>query len=125
MRRWLALSPADADQVAEEVYMRLTCYSDDALAESPQDQLLRIAASVIDERPSRGTGFVNGTGSHVRAAVAELPLQQREALLLHTNEHLTYKQVAARLRLAPHVARRSIVSAYTYLRCELRPPNRM
>lgn len=132
MRRWLSLSasrPAsDIDEVAQEVFLRLLRYNDDALADSPQDHLFRIAASVTSEWQDRQGGSamdeVSPLNGKVREAVANLSQQQREALLLHVNDDLTYKQVALRMRLAPSVAQRDIVSAYVNLRYELIPLNR-
>jgi RNA polymerase sigma-70 factor (ECF subfamily) len=145
MRRWISnrasASPADVDEVAQEVFLRLLRYSDEALAESPQDHLFRIAASVTDEWQQRDDSN-DAPGSlllydereiaagsladeHVRAVVESLPQQQREALLLHVNEDLTYRQVAIRMQLTPSAAQRDIVSAYVNLRYQLLPPSWM
>lgn len=143
MRRWLsgrASTPSDdVDEIAREVFLRLLRYSDDVLVECPQDHLFRIAASVTNEWHERAQGnnldddaqFRNDperrravqalANQEVREAVVNLPSQQREVLLLHVKEDVTYRQIAARKRLAPRVVRRDIVTAYTNLRYELRP----
>lgn len=138
MHRWVssrasAQSP-DVDQVAQEVYLRLLRYSDDVLAECPQEYLFRIATHVTNEWHERadtsdeavpendeGKGVVEPVRitEEVRAALGRLPPRQREALLLHINEELTYQQVAVRMKLTPRIVRRDIVSAYASLRHEL------
>jgi len=55
----------------------------------------------------------------VRSAVSRLPPRQREVLLLHINDDLTYKQIAKQLQLTPRVVRRDIARAYATLRSEL------
>jgi RNA polymerase sigma-70 factor (ECF subfamily) len=56
----------------------------------------------------------------LRTAVSKLPPRQRDVLLLHINEDLTYKQIATQLKLTPRIVRREIARAYAQLRCELR-----
>lgn len=147
MRRWLSnrssVPSADLDAVAEEVFLRLTRYSDEKLAEHPQGYLFHIAANVVDEwharagsSHSREFAWLNAlrdqADNHVptctepmlvneqlRAVVAKLPPHQRNILLLHINQNLTYRQIAARLKLQPRDVRRDIARAYAYLRSEL------
>ena len=140
MRRWrssrTSLQSADVDEVAREVHLRLLRYSDDALADCPQDYLFRVAASVANEWSGCASSGQEVWGEadddevlklaknalvsdQVRAAVGKLPSRQREMLLLHVNDDLSYRQVAAKLKIAPHVARRDIANAYASLRCEL------
>lgn len=148
LRRWLSgrssLPAADLDAVAQEVFERLTRYSDQTLAEYPQSYLFHIAANVVDEwheragnsRPQedawlkllrrepddQADSLVEPTlvNEQLRAAVTKLPPRQRDVLLLHINEDLTCKQIASRLKLTPRVVRRDIARAYAQLRCELR-----
>ncbi len=44
-------------------------------------------------------------------------------LLLHIREDLTYKQIAAKLKLTPRVVRRDIARAYAELRSDLGSPD--
>ena len=48
-----------------------------------------------------------------------LPPRQREVLLLHVNEGLTYKQITDRLGLSPRVVLRDLTRAYSQLRTQL------
>jgi len=43
--------------------------------------------------------------------------------LLHIREDLTYKQIAAKLKLTPRVVRRDIARAYAELRADLGSPD--
>ena len=147
MRRWVAsrssVQAADLDDVAQEVFVRLLRYSDDALIEHPQSYLFRIATNVVNEWRERSRNSlphddtwladlpiecdnepestVENTlvNAQVRGAVARLPKRQREVLILHTKEDLTYKQIAKQLKLTPRVVRRDIARAYAQLRNEL------
>jgi RNA polymerase sigma-70 factor (ECF subfamily) len=147
MKRWLssrsAIQPADLDDVAQEVFLRLLRYSNDAVVEYPQSYLFRIATNVVNEWRERARNSLphddvwladlqiepdaepESSVEHdlvnkcVRRAVSRLPPRQREVLLLHIREDLTYKQIAIKLKLTPRVVRRDIARAYADLRGEL------
>jgi RNA polymerase sigma-70 factor (ECF subfamily) len=150
MRRWLSsqssTQPANLDDVAQEVFERLSGYSDAALAEHPQSYFLDIAANVVDEwrarttnsPPQDGTWHSDPQKTHenepersvetpisvrVRNAVSRLPQRQREVILLHVRDDLTYKQIAAKLNLSPRVVLRDLARAYAQLRRDLPDPN--
>jgi RNA polymerase sigma factor (sigma-70 family) len=147
MCRWVSsrssIQAADLDDVAQEVFLRLLRYSDDAVVEHPQSYLFRIATNVVNEWRERARNSmphddvwladlqieadnepessVENTliNAKVRNAVSQLPPRQREVLLLHIRDDLTYKQIAARLKLTTRVVRRDIARAYAQLRGEL------
>ena len=147
MRRWLSsrssIQPADLDDVAQEVFLRLIRYSDDTLVEYPQSYLFRIASNVVNEWHERARNKLphdeaglealqeephrepeNSTertlvNDQVRLAVDRLPPRQRAVLLLHINDELTYKQIAVKLKLSPRIVRRDIANAYLQLRYDL------
>jgi RNA polymerase sigma factor (sigma-70 family) len=147
MCRWVSsrssIQTADLDDVAQEVFLRLLRYSDDAVVEHPQSYLFRIATNVVNEwrerarnslphddawladlqieRDNEPESWVEHTlvNEKVRSAVSRLPLRQREVLLLHIRDDLTYKQIAAKLQLTTRVVRRDIARAYAQLRDEL------
>ena len=48
-----------------------------------------------------------------------LPPRQRQVLLLHVNEGLTYKQIAVRLSVTYRVVLRDLTRAYSQLRIQL------
>jgi RNA polymerase sigma-70 factor (ECF subfamily) len=147
MRRWVSsrssIQAADLDDVAQEVFLRLLRYSDDAVVEHPQSYLFRIATNVVNEWRERARNSMphddtwladlqiepdaepesavehSLVDQQVRGAVSHLPPRQREVLLLHIRDDLTYKQIAAKLKLTPRVVRRDIARAYAQLRGEL------
>lgn len=147
MKRWLSsrssIQAADLDDVAQEVFLRLLRYSNDAVVEYPQSYLFRIATNVVNEWRERARNSLphddvwlddlqiepeaepessveqDLVGEYVRRAVRRLPPRQREVLLLHIREDLTYKQIAVKLKLTPRVVRRDIARAYADLRGEL------
>ena len=151
MKRWLSsrssMQSADLDDVAQEVFLRLLRYSDDAVVEYPQSYLFRIATNVVNEWRERARNSLphddvwlsdlqiepeaepessvehDLVNLHVRKAVSRLPPRQRQVLLLHIREDLTYKQIAAKLKLTPRVVRRDIARAYAELRSDLGSPD--
>jgi RNA polymerase sigma-70 factor (ECF subfamily) len=124
--------------VAEEVFVRLSRYSDAALAEHPQSYMFDIAANVVNEwrardinsRPQDDTWLTDpqfGTenkpessadnmlvSAQVSGAVSRMSRRQREVFLLHARDNLTYKQIAARLKLTPCVVLHDITRAYAH-----------
>lgn len=146
MKRWLssrsAIQAADLDDVAQEVFLRLLRYSNDAVVEYPQSYLFRIATNVVNEWRERARNSLphddvwladlqiepeaepessvehDLVNKYVRRAVSLLPPRQRQVLLLHIREDLTYKQIAVKLKLTPRVVRRDIARAYADLRGE-------
>lgn len=149
MQRWVgshsAMSMADLDDLAQETFLRLLRYSSDTVIEHPQTYLFRIASNVASEwrerarnsRPHEDTwlddlqveptdepeNLVARTlvSEHVRTAVERLPQRQREVLMLHITEELTYAQIAKRLSLTRRIVRRDLTRAYAQLRLDLDP----
>ena len=148
IRQWLSarssVPPSDVDDLAQEVFLRLLRYGD-ATVDNPQGYLFRIAANVANEwrerarvrqphedawleelaiephREPQNIEARNRVIEHVRAAVQGLPTRQRRMLLLHINEGLTYKQIAARLNTTYRVVLRELTRAYSQLRIRLTP----
>jgi RNA polymerase sigma-70 factor (ECF subfamily) len=147
IRRWLAtrssVPTADLDDLAQEVFLRLLRYSDDVVVENPQSYLFRIATNVANEWRDRARHkspheetWLDGlqiepsaepentmartlVREQVQAAVQRLPPRQREVLLLHVNEGLTYKQIADQQGLTYRVVLRDLTRAYSQLRLDL------
>lgn len=135
---------ANVGDLAQEVFFRLLRYSDDVAVENPQGYLFRIAANVANEwrdrervhqphdrswlndlqidpsDPSDNTTFQTRVNKQMQSAVSRLPARQRQVLLLHVNEGLTYKQIAARLGVADRVVLRDLSRAYASLRMQLK-----
>jgi RNA polymerase sigma-70 factor (ECF subfamily) len=135
---------AEVDDLAQEVFLRLLRYSDDVAVENPQGYLFRIAANVANEWRDRSrvrqphdrswldqlqidpaeqpdnAVFQNRISKHLQNAVDRLPKRQREVLLLHVNEGLTYKQIADRLDVTYRIVLRDLTRAYAALRMQLK-----
>lgn len=148
IRSWLrnraSVPPGDIDDLAQEVFLRLLRYSDDVTVDNPQGYLFRIAANVANEWRERSrvrkphddswleelqiesgeqpeNAFARSrTTEYVQAAVDRLPARQREVLLLHVNEGLTYKQIAQQRGLTYRIVLRDLTRAYSTLRMQLR-----
>jgi RNA polymerase sigma-70 factor (ECF subfamily) len=147
LRNWFSsrasIPATEIDDLAQEVFLRLLRYSDDIAVDNPQGYLFRIAANVANEwrdrsrvrRPHEHSWLdelriepssepenalaQDGANAWVRAAVEKLPPRQREVLLLHVNDGLTYKQIARQLGLTYRMVLRDLTKAYGQLRSEL------
>ena len=148
IRQWLShrssVPTADLDDLAQEVFLRLLRYSDDVAIDNPQGYLFRIAANVANEWQERArhrkphddswledlqiefndepenTIAREVAHEYMHDAVNKLPRRQREVLLLHVNEGLTYKQIAERQGLTYRVILRDLTRAYSQLRMQLK-----
>lgn len=148
IRSWLrnraSVPPGDIDDLAQEVFLRLLRYSDDVAVDNPQGYLFRIAANVANEWRERSrvrkphddswleelqiesgdepeNAFAKTRANeYVQAAVDRLPPRQREVLLLHVNEGLTYKEIAQLRGLTYRIVLRDLTRAYSTLRMQLR-----
>lgn len=148
IRSWFGSRDAspkgDVDDLAQEVFHRLLRYGDDIAAENPQGYLFRIAANVANEwrdrsrpRPtndrswldqlqidpfeqSDSAAFQARVNKHMQGAVNTLPKRQRDVLLLHVNEGLTYKQIADRLGITYRIVLQDLTCAYGTLRMQLK-----
>ena len=148
IRQWLShrssVPTADLDDLAQEVFLRLLRYSDDVAIDNPQGYLFRIAANVANEWQERARHRKPHDDSwledlqvefsdepenaiarevahqYMQDAVNKLPRRQREVLLLHVNEGLTYKQIAQRQGLTYRVILRDLTRAYSQLRMQLK-----
>lgn len=131
---------AEVDDLTQEVFLRLLRYSDDVLVENPQGYLFRVATNVVhgwrqrcsvrlphdevgldelqidsDDEPQNA--FARASANRqLRAAVARLPARQREILLLHVDEGLTYNQIAQLRGLTYRIVLRDLTRAYSTLR---------
>jgi RNA polymerase sigma-70 factor (ECF subfamily) len=144
IRGWIAakrsVPASESEDLTQEVFIRLLRYSDDVLVENPQAYLHRVATNVVnewrvrcrvrlphdeswldelqldaDEEPQNV--FARSEASqYLRDLVAKLPRRQREILLLHVEEGLTYKQIAHERGLTYRIVLRDLTRAYTKLR---------
>lgn len=138
VRRWLwGRSSTDLADVSQEVFIRLSGYSDSTLMKCPQTFVLKVAANVVDEwcgtprnewldeeeevekersEARKGKSVNKALAKQLQAAVDRLPLRQRQVLLMHVNEGLTYEEIAKKLRMTRGIVRRDLVRAYAGVR---------
>ncbi len=135
LRRWLSrhapARPTELEEVAEEVYVRLSRYTEDTLVKSPQRFVLLVAANVVDElrgdlqsegpdreaviggeRSGEGPDVSKKLVKQVRKAVERLPERQRRMLLMHVNEGMTYQEIAKVFGMTPRLVLRDLARAY-------------
>lgn len=149
IRSWLrnraSVPPGEIDDLAQEVFVRLLRYSDDVAVENPAAYLFRIAANVAnewrersrvskphdaewlstllieDEHEPESLMELEQFNAYVNDAIATLKPRQRQILLMHVNDGLTYKQIAQRLGLTYRIVLRELTAAYSTLRMRLAP----
>ncbi|MFC4313029.1 RNA polymerase sigma factor [Steroidobacter flavus] len=143
LRRWLSrhapAQPTELEDVAEEVFVRLSRYDEATLVKSPQRFVLLVAANVVDEvrgdlqseGPDREALIEFGEEGdkecsvstklvkQVRAAVEKLPERQKRMLLMHVNEGMSYHEIARAYRMTPRLVQRDLARAYANLRAQV------
>jgi RNA polymerase sigma factor (sigma-70 family) len=134
-------SRADAQDLAQEVYLRLLRAENLTVVNHPRAYVHRIAANVLAEwtvrapqaKPHGPEGLEDLLDpgdlteeldtalrqQAVTAAVQQLPKLLRAALVLHCQEALTYPQIAVRLGASERMVKRYLKKAYAQLRVEL------
>lgn len=144
IRGWLrnraSVPASDIDDLAQEVFLRLLRYSDDIAVDNPQGYLFRIASNVANEwrararvRKPHDADWLDtllddeehepeyifareALQSHIHAVVDSLPPRQRQILLMHANDGLTYQQIATHLGLTYRIVLRDLTNTYSFLR---------
>jgi len=134
-----AVRPADLDDVAQEVFLRLMRYDKVEVVEHPQAYLYKMAANVAAEwairtrnqRPHRSKWLENLASeagrpeeelsrtemqSQLMEALNGLTARQREILKLRFIENLTELQTAERLTISQRIVRRQMIKSYAKLR---------
>jgi RNA polymerase sigma factor (sigma-70 family) len=136
-----AVSGADVNDVAQEVFLRLLRYDRAELIEYPQAYLFKMAANVANEwalrhrsrRPHESkwlTGLLAEDSPEAEAAQAEacaeveralglLTARQRAILKLQFGEGLGRAEIAARLGMTERAVKRDLMKSYEKLRTEL------
>lgn len=136
-----AVSGADVNDVAQEVFLRLLRYDRAELVEYPQAYLFKMAANVANEwairarsrRPHESkwlTGLLAEDSPEQEAARAEasaevgralalLTPRQRAILKLQFSEGLGRIQIAERLGTTERAIKRDLLKSYEKLRTEL------
>ncbi|MFC4311699.1 RNA polymerase sigma factor [Steroidobacter flavus] len=144
IRSWIGTNQrvpsGEVDDLTQEVFLRLLRYCDEALVEDPQGYLFRVATNVVNnwrqgcrvrlshdeawleelqiedaEEPENAVARTR-MNQYLRAVIGRLPRRQREILLLHVDEEMTYKQIAQSQGLTYRTVLRDLTRAYSSLR---------
>jgi len=132
----------DAEDVSQEVYLRLLRVPEDRVIEHPRAYVFRVAANVVNDwragqkmletRAPEDLDQVPDTYNNdedydevrrreqITQAINSLPLHYRAALLLSAQHGMTYKEIASHLDVSERMVKRYIVKAYARLREEVR-----
>jgi RNA polymerase sigma factor (sigma-70 family) len=132
---------ADAEDVSQEVYLRLLRIPESRVVEHPRAYLFRVAVNVINDwragqrmldlRPpeelDRIAGPEDSTEDYEKTkrlermerALNALPPHYRSTIVLKAAHGMTYEQIAANLGVSERMVKRYVVKAYARLRDRL------
>lgn len=136
-----AATPADAQDLAQEVYLRLLRVDRLDLIRQPRSYLLRIAANLLHEwrlkasqsQPHRGdllealpssddpqTDTVAALRARrLSAELTRLSGPARIALVMQVRDGLSYKEIATEMNVTPRMVKRYLLAAFSQLRSRL------
>jgi RNA polymerase sigma factor (sigma-70 family) len=134
---------SDIKDVCQEVYLRLLRFDRSEVIQNPMAYLFRVAANVAHDfrlrqeqwtplesdqleepAPDPGPDQVLDTeyrNRQLAEMLAALPPLSRAALVLHSQEELTYEEIAARLGVTRRVVKRAMARGYALARESLGP----
>jgi RNA polymerase sigma factor (sigma-70 family) len=129
---------SDIQDVCQEVYLRLLRFERTEVIQNPMAYLFRVAANVAHdfrlrqaqwtplggeqlEEPAPDPGpeqllDIEHRNRRLAGMLAALPPLPRAALVLHSQEELTYEEIAARLGVTRRVVKRAIARGYELAR---------
>lgn len=136
---------SDAQDVSQEVYLRLLRIPESRVVEHPRAYLFRVAVNVIndwragqrlfetrapddlDKFQSCDEGVDHYDDRYderqrlerVERALANLPAHYRATIVLKTQHGMTYREISAHLGVSERMVKRYIVKAYAQLRDRL------
>lgn len=145
LRRFIArrqgVKPADLDDVAQEVFLRLLRSDRGDLVVDPRSYLFKVAANVAwewsmraQQRHPHSAGWLDELAddadvvdaaaraqrhAELDAALALLPVRTTEVLRLHFHEGLTREAIAQHLNVTERIVKREIVKGLESLRVRL------
>ncbi len=148
IRSWLrnraCVAPSEIDDLAQEVFIRVLRYSHDRMVDNPQGYLFRIASNVANEWRERSRVVKPHDDSWledlqinddalpeeiflreemiavVRQRLDKLKPRQRDFLMLHIEQNLTYKQIAQLRGTTYRTVLRDLTRSYAALRESLK-----
>jgi RNA polymerase sigma-70 factor (ECF subfamily) len=137
------VSRADAQDLAQEVYLRMLRLKDADAVRDPEAYLIRVASHVITEWRLRARQAKPHTSEELEcqvdsgtpeldleysmsqqrfdAALAALAPMVRATLILRVRDGMRHAEIAAHLRITPRQVRRNLAHSYDELRRSLDP----
>ncbi len=131
----------EAQDLAQEIYLRLLRVETLDLVENPRAYLYRVAVNVVGEwrlrarqrKPHSSKELdelvsvedlersleEQQTGEAVRRALEELPATLRQVLVLHCWDNMTYQQIADTLGISRRMVKRYVAKGYAEMRTEM------
>ena len=132
---------SDAEDVSQEVYLRLLRIPENRVVEHPRAYVFRVAANVINDwragqkmletRPTEDLDRIPDRQDsaedydrqkrleRVARALNALPAHYRSTIVLKTQHGMTYGEIAGHLGVSERMVKRYIVKAYARLRNRL------
>ena len=129
---------SDIKDICQEVYLRLLRFERTEVIQNPMAYLFRVAANVAHDFRLRQARWTPLGAEQLEEAATELSLEQlldieyrnrrladmlatlpplsRAALVLQSQEELTYEEIAARLGVTRRVVKRAIARGYALAR---------
>ncbi len=136
-------TPADAEDLAQEVYLRLLRVDRQVLVRQPRSYLLRIAANLLHEWRLKArqthphdaaelerleasdspeqTAIAHRRGIRLTEELLHLAPPVRAALVLQVRDGLSYEEIAARMNVSQRMIKRYLLTAYAWLRARVPP----
>jgi RNA polymerase sigma factor (sigma-70 family) len=130
--------PADIDDLAQEVYLRLLRVPKPELVENPKSYLYRVALNVAEEWRQRAAQRLNHSSEDlsglvaqenievdarraereelVKQSLASLSKANRTAIILHIRDGMTYEEVGVHMGVTRRAVKRYIANGYALLR---------
>jgi RNA polymerase sigma-70 factor (ECF subfamily) len=134
---------SDAQDLAQEVFLRLLRVDTLDLVKSPRAYVYRVAVNVAGEwrlrarqckpHTSRELDELvsvedlersleeRQTGEAVRRALEELPPTLQQVLVLHCRDNMTYEQIADRMGVTRRMVKRYVAKGYAEMRERMTP----
>jgi RNA polymerase sigma factor (sigma-70 family) len=130
-----------AQDLSQEVYLRLLRVKDLQKVKNPRAYLCRVAVNAVGEwrlrarqrKPHSSSELdrlvsmedlerafeQQQTGEAVRGALENLPPTIRHVLVLHCRDDMTYKQIASHMGITRRMVKRYVAKGYAELRTQL------
>jgi RNA polymerase sigma-70 factor (ECF subfamily) len=124
-------SAHDAEDLAQEVYLRLMRVTDNERIRNPRAYVLRVAANVVhewrllarnrlvhsaelldhlpDAQDTAGEADIQRQARELEAALGTLSQKCRAVVLMHRRDHYTYEEIAARLDISVSMVKKYLV----------------